>query len=107
MEDAFGFSWGFPRKAEPISAGRLLSLDPKGACAYRFFVQDAISFDKSLRVTIGFGKNEDPSYWRLYSKPENKLFFSSTAYWYQVEPHAPWPALPPAAERAVTTAKKP
>ena len=25
--------------------------------------------------------------------------FYSTAYWYQTEPHAPFPALPPAEER--------
>ena len=36
----------------------------KGAAAYRFFVQDAISFEKSLRVAIGFGKHEDRSFRR-------------------------------------------
>ena len=59
MEDSFGFSWGFP---ESQSMFPLTGYYPffHGACAYRFFLQDAISFEKSLRVAIGFGKHEDP-----------------------------------------------
>jgi hypothetical protein len=106
LEDSFGFSWGFPPKESQFPLTGYFPLK-QGACAYRFFVQDAISFQKSLRVTIGFGKRENPIFFRLYSKPVNKLAFSSTVYWYQVEPHAAWPALPPAAERAPAAAEKP
>ena len=106
LEDSFGFSWGFPPKESQFPLTGFFPLK-QGACAYRFFVQDAISFDKSLRVTIGFGKREDPRFRRLYSKPATRLIFTSTAYWYQVEPHAPWPALPSAAERALPAATKP
>jgi hypothetical protein len=99
LEDAFGFSWGFPPTPSQFP---LTGWFPfyKGACAYRFFVQDAISFDKSLCVKIGFGKLDDPIWAATYGKPENRLQFSSTAYWYQTEPHSPLPPLPPAAERA-------
>ena len=99
LEDAFGFSWGFPPTQSQFP---LTGWFPflKGACAYQFFVQDAIRFEKSLRAAIAFGKLDLPYYHTEYSKPENRLQFSSTAYWYQVEPHSPLPALPPAAERA-------
>jgi hypothetical protein len=98
LEDSFGFSWAFP---ETQSIFPMTGYFPfiKGACGYRFFVSDAITFRKSLRVSIGFGKLEG-GYNTEFSKPENRLQFSSTAYWYQTEPHAPWPALPPAADRA-------
>ena len=99
LEDSFGFSWGFP---ETQSQFPLTGYYPffKGACGYRFFAQDAIRFEKSLCVKIGFGKRDDPSFAKQFSKPENRLQLSSTVYWYQTEPHAPWPALPPAARRA-------
>ena len=99
LEDSFGFSWGFP---ESQSMFPLTGYFPfmKGAAAYRFFIQDAISFEKSLRVAIGFGVNEDPSFRRDFSKPGSTLQLSSTVYWYQVEPHAPFPTMPKAAERA-------
>ena len=68
LEDSFGFSWGFP---ESQSMFPLTGYFPflKGAAAYRFFIQDAISFEKSLRVAIGFGVNEDPMFRREFSKP--------------------------------------
>ncbi len=99
LEDSFGFSWGFP---ESESQFPLTGYFPfyKGAAAYRFFTQDAISFEKSLRVAIGFGVNEEPSFRRNFSKPGSTLQLSSTVYWYQIEPHAPLPAMPAAAQRA-------
>lgn len=56
--------------------------------AYRFQVGDAIPFEQSLRFTIehGHGNEEEADY-------------SSTAYWYQREPHKPFPALPKASLR--------
>jgi hypothetical protein len=55
---------------------------------YRFHVEDPVRFRRSIRVTIEHGHaNRRSDDW------------SSTAYWYQAEPHAPFPALPAVAER--------
>jgi hypothetical protein len=50
---------------------------------YRWFVHDPIRFRKSIRWTIehGHANNFENDY-------------SSVAYWYQTEPHAPFPSLP-------------
>jgi len=99
IEDSFGFSWGFPPTESQFPlTGYYKFL--KGAMGYRFFTQDAISFERSLKVLIGFGANEDPMFKREFSKRGNTMQFSSTVYWYQTEPHAPSPPMPPAAERA-------
>jgi hypothetical protein len=99
LEDSFGFSWGFP---ETENSFPMTGYYPflKGAMAYRFFAQDAISFEKSLKIAIGFGEHEDPMFRREFSRFGSSLQFSSTVYWYQKEPHAPLPPMPPAAERA-------
>ena len=99
LEDSFGFSWGFPPTE---SLFPLTGYFPflKGACGYRFFTGDAISFERSLDVKIGFGVNEDPSFRKEFSQPGSTLQLSSTVYWYQTEPHAPLPVLPEAANRA-------
>ena len=57
---------------------------------YRFFVHDPIRFRKSIRVTIEHGHANDLA-----------NDYSSVAYWYQAEPHAPFPALPSREGRAV------
>jgi hypothetical protein len=99
LEDSFGFSWGFPPTE---SLFPLTGFFPflKGALGYRFFINDAVRFDKSLRVAIGFGANENPMFRREFSKPGSTLQLSSVVYWYQTEPHAALPPMPPAAERA-------
>ena len=50
---------------------------------YRFHIQDPIYFEKSLRFSMEHGH-------------ANKLSndYSSTAYWYQTEPHMQFPKLP-------------
>lgn len=98
LEDSFGFSWGFPETESMFPLTGFFKFY-KGAAAYRFFMSDAIRFRKTLRVMIGFGKNEDPMFRREFSKPGSTLQFSSTVYWYQTEPHAPLPAMPSAKER--------
>jgi hypothetical protein len=52
--------------------------------AYRWFVRDPIRFTTSLRWTVEHGHANNF---------ENE--YASVAYWYQSEPHAPFPALPP------------
>jgi hypothetical protein len=98
LEDSFGFSWGFPATQSQFP---LTGYYPffQGAAAYRFFVQDAIRFERSLRVTIGFGKRDNPIFADIYSKPGSEVQLSSMVYWYQTEPHAPLPPLPAVEER--------
>ena len=55
---------------------------------YRYHIQDPIMFEKSIRVTIEHGHNN-----------HRCDDWSSTAYWYQAEPHAPFAPLAPVAER--------
>jgi len=50
---------------------------------YRFHIEDPISFRKSIRVTIEHGHANARS-----------NDYSSTAYWYQTEPHRPFSILP-------------
>ncbi len=55
---------------------------------YRYHVEDPIFFEQSIRVTIEHGHG-------------NKLSndYSSTAYWYQTEPHQPFPPMLPVEAR--------
>ena len=99
LEDSFGFSWGFPPTESMFP---LTGYFPflKGACGYRFFLNDAIHFERSLRVTIGFGEHEHEMFRREFSKPGSTLQLSSLVYWYQTEPHAAFPDMPSAGDRA-------
>lgn len=54
---------------------------------YRYHIQDPVTFEKSIRVTIEQGHNN-----------QRDDDWSSTAYWYQTEPHAKF-GLPPVEER--------
>jgi hypothetical protein len=55
---------------------------------YRLHINDPIYFEKSIRVTIEHGH-------------ANKLSndYSSTAYWYQTEPHMSFEPLPAVEQR--------
>jgi hypothetical protein len=59
---------------------------------YRFHIEDPIYFEKSIRVTIEHGH-------------ANSLTndYSSTAYWYQEEPHKAFPAFLPVSHRLPRT----
>jgi len=60
---------------------------------YRYHLEDPIPFEKSIKVTIehGHANNRGDDY-------------SSVGYWYQSEPHVPFPAMPPASDRMFTEA---
>ena len=67
---------------------------------YRWHIADPINFEKDLRVdlqALGW-KN------RKYKKMSDDI--SSVAYWYQAEPHAPFPKLPSVKERMRTAKPK-
>lgn len=65
---------------------------------YRFHVLDPIRFDKDLRVDIqDLGWRHD----RRYLNQQSDI--SSTAFWYQTEPHATFPELPGADDLEIPT----
>ena len=98
IEDAFGFSWGFPEKANSFPNMGYQPYYGTGAAMYRFMVSDPITFQKSMRMTVGPGKNE-PAYIGLLSNPEYMVELSSVGYWYQTEPHKSFELLPSRAAR--------
>ncbi len=102
LEDAFGFSWGFPPAEVLFLRTGWFPFHKDGAAAYRFFIEDSIGFSRSLKVAVGFGQNEHPMFRSQFGKPGNELEFSSTVYWYQTEPHAPFPQMPAVEQRAPT-----
>jgi len=56
---------------------------------YRWHIQDPVRFEKDLKVTIqALGWRPDGRYLPLQDD------IASVAYWYQTEPHAPFPHLP-------------
>lgn len=55
---------------------------------FRWFVMDPVRFSKSIRWTIEHGHANN------FENP-----YSSVAFWYQTEPHKPFPPLPPARQR--------
>ncbi len=92
-EDFYNGAWDFGREAfanQHQGAPYVVDAERIGGryCMYRWLVEGPIAFEKSIRVTIEHGTANNRS--------DN---FYSTAYWYQTEPHAPFPALPAPAER--------
>jgi len=55
---------------------------------YRFHIEDPVTFEKSIRVTLEHGHGNDRS-----------DDWSSVAYWYQLEPHKPFPPMLKVEER--------
>lgn len=92
-EDYFNGAWGFEGKqySYPNSgAPYLVNTDRIGGklSLYRWHLEGPIAFEKSLRATIEHG----------HANHRSDDFYS-TAYWYQSEPHAAFPALPKAEDR--------
>jgi hypothetical protein len=104
-EDYFGGAWNFehPRGEYGVFSTPFLGLPqvirPDGLYQsqqrfglYRFHVMDPIRFEEDLRVTIqALG-------WRSAMDGQGRYLplqddISSVGYWYQAEPHAPFPEL--------------
>lgn len=98
-EDYFGGSYGFPESFTTAYSGTTLPTGdnhplPNYWSLYRWHVMDPICFDHDLKVTIqALGWGDDGKYMLLSDD------VASVAYWYQAEPHAPFPALPPLQQR--------
>ncbi len=92
-EDYFCGSYGFPESYSTAYTGTVLpSSDaevPGYWSLYRWHILDPVCYEKDLRVTIqALGWGSDGKYKKLSDD------IASTAYWYQVEPHAAFPPLP-------------
>jgi len=72
--------FGAPVKGDERAGGR--------SSVYRFHLDSPITFTKSLKATIEHG----------HANARSDNFFS-VAYWYQTEPHAAFPSLPPLEQR--------
>lgn len=73
-------TFGAPVKGAELAGGR--------TSVYRFHLDSPIPFTKSIKATIEHGHANHRS---------DNMF--SVAYWYQTEPHAAFPPLPPVDER--------
>lgn len=84
-EDYFSSGWYFDRGTYSAPYhGVVLKDTTKGRIsAYRWHIEDSKPFHQSIRATIEHGTNND-----------TEGDYSSVAYWYQAEPHAPFPPLP-------------
>jgi len=92
-EDYYNGAWDFngqPFSYQHNGAPYIVDAERIGGryCLYRWHTESPISFEKSIRVTIEHG----------HANHRSDDFYS-TAYWYQTEPHAAFPALPTVAER--------
>ena len=112
-EDYFGGAWNFEHPKGEYGQfstpflGLPQVLKPDGLYSsqqrfglYRWHVMDPIRFQHDLRVTIQalgwrVAQNGQPRYLPLQDD------IASTAFWYQTEPHAPFPALPGLSELEV------
>jgi hypothetical protein len=103
-EDYFGGAWGFQEEgtheqpySTPFMGMPLVRQEPHEVPKYglyRWHILDPIRFTKALKVTM-----QALGWW-----PNGKFQpltddIASTAYWYQTEPHADFPALPAVHER--------
>lgn len=87
-EDYYNGAWDFG--LQPFGYmrnGAPYMVDPEHIggryCLYRWHTESPITFEKSIKVTIESG----------HANHRSDSFYS-VAYWYQTEPHAPFPSLP-------------
>jgi hypothetical protein len=103
IEDAVGFSWGFPKEECDLGYTGWHPYYSKnwegGYFAYRFCVQDRIPFSNSVRMTIAAGDNEAPWFARVFGREDRPIQMSTVAYWYQQGPHEKLWAMPPYKDR--------
>jgi hypothetical protein len=97
-EDYFCASYGFPQVYSTAYVGNVLKHagqdGPPKWSLYRWHIMDPICFQEDLRVTI-----QALGWWPSETYQPLADDIASVAYWYQREPHAPFPAFPPLAER--------
>ena len=100
-EDYFCDGWGFRQQDGPYYGTPLWEGFDTGdrGTAYRFHIPDPVVFKKSLRVEIEHKGSQTFPDGKTDGFIERDDLMSSVAFWYQVEPHKPWPALPAGRDR--------
>jgi len=97
-EDYFGGAWGFGETFSTAFLGYPLWQKAEGEVPrhglYRWHVMDPIRFRTDLRVTI-----QALGWWPNHKYEPLTDYICSVGYWYQAEPHGPFPALPDLAGR--------
>jgi hypothetical protein len=83
--DFGGHPFSYPLYGAPLVGAELAG---RASSAYRFHLDSPIPFTKSIKATIEHG----------HANARSDNYFS-VAYWYQTEPHAPFPPLPPVNDR--------
>lgn len=97
-EDYFSAAWYFNHGefAGPYN-GLIFMNDSLGQiAAYRHYILDPVPFKKSIRVTMEHGHGN-----------QDIADYSSMAYWYQMEPHMPFPPLLKGSQRIPLRIVKP
>ncbi|MDR3688901.1 MAG: DUF2961 domain-containing protein [Fimbriimonas sp.] len=101
FEDYFGEAWALRKTNGPYAGCSVFEGGFPGArsTCYRWHIPDPISFRKGLRVEfqhmgVGVGPKGDDR--NDVERPDE---FSSVGFWYQIEPHAPFPPIPAGPDR--------
>ena len=81
----FGSHFAFQTFGAPLVGAELAG---SHTTVYRFHLDTPVPFDRSFKGTLEHG----------HANHRSDSFYS-VAYWYQAEPHAPFPALPPVETR--------
>jgi len=97
-EDYFNSGWYFDEGTYAAAFHGLIVKDDTAGriAAYRWHIPDPVPFRDSIRVELEHG-----------TENEEVADYATMAYWYQAEPHAPLPPLPPPGERLVQRVKIP
>lgn len=100
-EDYFCDAWGFRQQDGPFYGTPLWEGYGTGdrCTAYRWHIPDPVPFRQSLRVEIEHKGSQTFPDGKVDGFIERDDLMSSVAFWYQTEPHKPWPALPPGSAR--------
>jgi hypothetical protein len=97
-EDYFGGDYGFPSLYSTAYVGNTLEHDRKDGppiwSLYRWHIMDPVLFHTDLKVTI-----QTLGWWPDGTYQPEADDVASVAYWYQKEPHAPFPKFPPLVDR--------
>jgi hypothetical protein len=101
-EDYFSDAWGFRSQSGMMFGAPLWEGISVGSrtTAYRWHITDPITFQKSLRFEIEHKGSLNSTDGSIRSNFEERADdFSSVAFWYQSEPHKPFPPMPVGYER--------